>query len=142
MDFPMEYIYDEEFESLKEYADILNGVACFVVKNGWKPGYRNNMAVNGCICQHALGIDDIDPLGEFVKEKEGELAYDDYVYRRDNIAPYLESWHDDIWCYGLDIAYYESLYKSHLGGKTIAQDVLIKIVPESKEQSESNKEEN
>lgn len=68
---------------------VKDGIIKFIKENGWKEGYRNNMAVDMCC---ACQILDEDPNMIFRNAIKAKHSYDDAFDRVVIIEPYAEQW--------------------------------------------------
>ena len=79
-------------DSIQDYIDILNGIAYFLEEEGYKEGWRNEIAVNLTVASYMLGLDPHDILKELMSSnliKDGDDD-EDTVKRIDVILDYKD----------------------------------------------------
>lgn len=105
--------------------NIINGIVQFVLTNGWKQGYRNDMAVNLCICCKILGVNPSTMFTSRIFILDGVNPSDrqDFERRARVISKYIDGWMHSPFDYVLDIGTWERR-GTHLVHKT------IEIIPE------------
>ncbi len=97
-------------EQANKATRILNGIIHFIETYGWKRGYRNDMAVNICICCHVLELDIYDvmtpvmPLEHPFKTHRAMNDASDIQKRLRTISTYIPEWDKsyDILDYAID----------------------------------------
>lgn len=79
-------------EHIRAAKDVVNGICAFMKREGWKEGYRNNMAVDlSCACK----VIDIDPMYPIRRYIDNSYALRDAEQRIETIAKYADSWEQD-----------------------------------------------
>lgn len=102
--------YDED--DWCEIKDVFNGIFQFLKEQGWREGYRNNIAVDLLITANELNLIDTEiesygVIDRMMKDlvHDGVIddnAYMDYQARRNVISSYLNSWKGSAMLYWLD----------------------------------------
>lgn len=79
-------------DSIQDYIDILNSIAWFLEQDGYKEGWRNEIAVNLTVASYMLGLDPHDVLKELMSSnliKDGDDD-EDTVKRIDIVLDYKD----------------------------------------------------
>ena len=132
MEFPIKYECKDFFD--QEMVRELNGICLFIKERGWSEGNRNNLSVNVCICQHALGLNISDPFGIWLSKTCGSADCRDYFERKEVIDEYVDGWDDNLSAYGFNVDWYiDHWYKNEREIRGDAADVLIVNVRKNEE---------
>lgn len=102
----------------KQYIEEINTIADFIRRNGWLRGYRNNMAVNLCICwaglgmplsQHGSPFNTAHPFVKFLESlnKFGSDDEEDLRVRAETIGMYVSNWNYNLDDYGFVLNFTE-----------------------------------
>ena len=91
-------------DEVGKYIDVLNGIAWFCVEEGYRPGYRNEIAVNLTVAADMLGFDVMSLLDEFVKagliDPDGDD--EDTRHRFERVLDYANSFETIAWDWMID----------------------------------------
>ncbi len=102
----------KEKEITQSYVDVLNGLSFHCQNDGWKQGFRNEIAVNLTVSAYLLGLDAVDILNEFIKAGIIDPSTDDQWTegRVETVLSYDRSFD---WNWMIDAPFWQSLGKDY-----------------------------